>query len=170
VDVNRAGTIGFVAGVDRVGLPVSGGLGLFVLDGGTLTEVVLAFDPDPGSGTSFGGVWDFDLDDAGRAAFTAPLVDEPWSGLFLFDGAGIHQVAYEGLPVPSLGAAFYQFHRVRLATNGPLLIEAGVDGVGYGVFAASSAAIPALPGAAAWLALAILLLAFGARQVLAHTR
>jgi hypothetical protein len=61
-------------------------------------------------------------------------------------------------------------YRVRLATNGPLLIEAGVDGVGYGVFAASSAAIPALPGPAAWLALAILLLAFGMRQALAHTR
>lgn len=153
-----SGAVAFVADVVRGANPALPAL--FVLQGGTLTEVLYTTDPVPGSaGLHFAGAWDVAVNASGQLAFTAPLMEAPWSGLFFWDGTRAVPVVLAETPHPAGGAEFYQFgNRVELEDGGRIVFDAGsTDLSAWGVFTATPAlAVPALPpGGTALLAVAL---------------
>ena len=150
LDANASGTVVFAADILRAGNPAWPAL--FVLKAGALTEILYLGDPVPGSpGRHFSNAWDVAINASGQVAFTAPLQESPWNGLFFWDGTRLVPVVLADTPHPESGGhEFYQFgNRLEVEDSGRIVFDAGsTDLAAWGVFTASRVAVvPALPTA-----------------------
>jgi hypothetical protein len=149
MDANASGSVVFVAEIVREGNPAWPAV--FIREAnGTFHEILYLGDPVPGSaGRHFSGAWDLAINASGNLAFTAPLQEPPWSGLFVWDGAKIVPVVLVDTPVPGLGGReFYQFgNRLEIDSGGRVIFDAGSTDLGaWGVFAATQVEeVPVLP-------------------------
>jgi hypothetical protein len=132
---NDEGELAFAALLDNT----SGddGWAIYKRDGTTTTHIVRRLEPAPDGNGTF---WTFDtfaLTNSGLVAFKAPLNGTSGgtsdnSGIFLNDGALVHQIAREGSPVPNGDGTFRSFSDPQVNDSGEVTFQSTLQNTSNG--------------------------------------
>lgn len=138
VVLNDSGQIAFMGGVKGTGVTTANDIALWVGAPGSLALAAREGNsaPGAGSGALFTGLWDIDLNDDGKVAFTARLTGSGVTGSNdegIWAGApgALSLVARTGSSVPGVsGAVFTDLYAPSINADGTVVFQAQFSGSG----------------------------------------
>ncbi len=138
--INSGGQVAFQATVSGGG---SGGSGIFLASGGTITKIARNGDPAPGGGTFASLFGPLSLNDAGQIAFIGVFTPSGLSALYLYTGSQITELARAGGPAPG-GGDFTSFNSPSLNGGGQVAFQGSLSTGNAGIFLSAEGSLTSI--------------------------